>query len=801
VAGRTRGAAGTRSARARRAADDIDLNDWGIGATVVVAAIAATFAECQPTTWEPADVALTALLAGVTTLAASQARRWTWLLTAGVAGFFARGDALLVCAAVAVAISIYAAAIATRRNRLAGAVVGATAVQVLLRMPELRFNGLTAGLAVVAILPMWVSAYRLCRRSTRRQIRRVAFVGGSLLLLATVGLAMAALDARNTTQSAVSDMRLGLDAARAGKQDDAATHFDAARRAFVSANSAFSSWFARPARAVPILSQHLRAARIMASAGEDLAGTAEVAATTARYEDLRTSGGQVNLPLLASMAPPVSASVDSLVRADDQLQRAPSEWLLPTLADPLEDFRRQVRDTLPEARNAADAVRSVPPLLGADGPRRYFIAFGTPSESRALGGFIGSFGELEVVNGKIRLARSGSILEVSQAPGFEQRTLAGMDAYLERYGRFQPARYVQNTAASPDFPTVAEALRQLYPQAGGSVVDGVIYVDPEGIAALLKVTGPVNVEGLDHQLTADNAAEFLLRDQYVQFPSKNGADGRNEMLVRATRATFEALTSRSLPGPRTFIDALSPAATAHRLQFVSFHENDRAFLERLHVTGAFPVADPPTDFLSFRTSNGGANKIDSFLERTIDYHVRADPTTGTADITAKVTLHNRAPSSGLPDYIIANNPGAPGVPTEPDGTNVLDFSLYGDGTLQSATRDGVALPVQAQLEFGHHVWSNRVSIPPGGQTTLEFHLTTTIEGGRYRLDVAGQPVARDDQLSVLVDVAPGWTVREASGWPSGTPRDARLGDGWTRVGTEQRTAQQGDVRFEVETSP
>jgi hypothetical protein len=219
------------------------------------------------------------------------------------------------------------------------------------------------------------------------------------------------------------------------------------------------------------------------------------------------------------------------------------------------------------------------------------------------------------------------------------------------------------------------------------------------------------------------------------------------------------------------------------------------------VTGAFPVADPPTDFLSFRTSNGGANKIDSFLERTIDYHVRADPTTGTADITAKVTLHNRAPSSGLPDYIIANNPGAPGVPTEPDGTNVLDFSLYGDGTLQSATRDGVALPVQAQLEFGHHVWSNRVSIPPGGQTTLEFHLTTTIEGGRYRLDVAGQPVARDDQLSVLVDVAPGWTVREASGWPPGTPRDARLGDGWTRVGTEQRTAQQGDVRFEVETSP
>jgi len=806
--GRSRAAGGASSAQrskasgavARRPIDDIDLQDWVIGVIVVLAAVAASFADAEPTTWAPADVALTAGFAAVTTVAASIARRWTWLVAAGTAGFLARGNELVACAGVAVLVAMYAAAFSDRRNRVLGAVVGATAVQVLLRLPELRFNGLTALIAVAALAPMWVSGYQMCRRRTARRVRQAALVLGSLLLAATAGLAVAALEGRSQTQSAVAEMRLGLDDARAGKQDESVAHLEAARAGFASANRSFSSWYARPARAVPILSQHLRAARIMAAAGEDLAGTAEVAANTARYEDLRASGGQVNLPLLESMAAPVSASVDSLARADHELQHAPSAWLLPGVADPLEDFRGQVRDTLPEARSAADAVRSVPPLLGANGPRRYFIAFGTPSEARGLGGFIGSYGELTVTDGKLELSQAGSIHELSEHAGFESRRLTGLDEYQGRYGRFQPARFLQNTTASPDFPTVAEALRQLYPQAGGNPVDGVIYVDPYGIAALLKLTGPVSVEGLDRQLTADNAVDFLLRDQYIEFSLKE--DGRNEMLVRATRATFEALTARTLPGPRTIIDALAPAAAQRRLQFVAFDSADRAFLDRLHVTGAFPPGDEGDDgdFFSFRTSNGGASKIDSFLERAIDYHVRVDPATGTTDVTATVVLRNNAPPSGLPGYIIGNSPGAPGVPREPAGTNILDFSVYADGVLQEATHDGAPMPLQAQVELGHHVWSNRVSIPPGGETRLVFRFQGRASP-TYRLDVVQQPVVGADELSVEVEIAPGRSVTRAVGWPGGAGGVEKLDDGSTRVGGTARVRQPEDGHFEVGTTP
>ena len=46
-----------------------------------------------------------------------------------------------------------------------------------------------------------------------------------------------------------------------------------------------------------------------------------------------------------------------------------------------------------------------------------------------------------------------------------------------------------------------------------------MYVDPIALAALLKLTGPVHVDGLSYPLTSANAAQFLLHDQYTSSPS------------------------------------------------------------------------------------------------------------------------------------------------------------------------------------------------------------------------------------------------------------------------------------------
>ena len=44
------------------------------------------------------------------------------------------------------------------------------------------------------------------------------------------------------------------------------------------------------------------------------------------------------------------------------------------------------------------------------------------------------------------------------------------------------------------------------PDALGRPIDGVMYFDPEGLAALLRVTGDIKVEGLDVPIGPENAA-------------------------------------------------------------------------------------------------------------------------------------------------------------------------------------------------------------------------------------------------------------------------------------------------------
>ena len=411
-------------------------------------------------------------------------------------------------------------------------------------------------------------------------------------------------------------------------------------------------------------------------------------------------------------------------------------------------------------------------MLGSEGTRRYFINFVNPAEARFQGGFIGSYGVLTAEDGKVTLERSGPIEDLSNAPGFAARTLSGPALYLQRYGRFQPARFLQNLTASPDLPDNAAAMAKLYPQAGGTPIQGVISVDPEGLGALLKLTGPITVPGRAEPLTADTAAPFLLRDQYL---TADPQSERKDHLTDVSKATFDALVGRDLPSPREIGADLGPAMHGGHLLFTAFDADEQAFLRVVGSTGAFldggvdagPATDAGagSDWLSVRTSNAGGNKIDSFLQRDVTYDATVDPDTGAVEATATVALHNRAPTGGLPDYVIGNIYGAP------RGTNLTYLGLFTAGTLTGASRDGAALPVESQREFGGNVYSARLDIPPGATVTVQFHLTVRVGDARragedYRLAVGHQPLVADDHLVVRVRAGDGRAVTaEAWGLP------------------------------------
>ena len=239
---------------------------------------------------------------------------------------------------------------------------------------------------------------------------------------------------------------------------------------------------------------------------------------------------------------------------------------------------------------------------------------------------------------------------------------------------------------SPDFPSVARVAAQLFPQSGGGEVDGVISLDPVALQDLLDLTGPVVVG--NRQLDSGNVVQFLYHDQYVLGVSQ---DERANLLGEIAHATFDKLTHGRGASPSEFANEMSPALRDKDLTMWFANAAEQKFTVRIGGDGSVPA--PSGDSFGVIVQNAGANKLDAFLERSVVYSATVDADSGRERARAAITLHNTAPSSGLPDYVIGNEVGLP------TGTTRLIVAAYSRLELQTATIDGRALTLAARTRI------------------------------------------------------------------------------------------------------
>ncbi len=610
-----------RGRRARRRWSRQDRERWACRAVVAVAAVAGTLADVAPTGDRIADRVLTAVWVALVAAAASTARRWTWYVLAGV-GLAAAADQFAVgCAAAALALALLSSR-PVRPRPAVGAAVGGLGAVALLHAEDPAGHASSAAVAALAAALVLLSGYRHAGRRTRK-VSRLALLGtGAAVVVVGTAYGAAALAARPAAERGLDRLERGLAASRDGDDAAAATHLHAAADAFADAERNLGGWLAAPARALPIVGQNARAAEGMAAAAADVAREGAATATSGDLDTLAIRGGQLDLAQIASLAAPLDEVAAELDEASERLAAEDTAWLVRPVADRLDDVRAELTDARPDVEMAADATRLVPAMFGGERPTRWFVAFVTPVEARGRTGFLGNFAELTATDGKVEMTRFGraSELESGGTPGPE-RTLSGPDDYLARWARFEPQATWRNITMSPDFPSVGQVVAELYPQSGGQPVDGVIAVDPVGLAALLRLTGPIAVPEVADPLTPDNAAAFLLRDQYLALPETTR---RVDALESLARATFDQLTTGDLPGPRTVGDSLSVAVAGGHLHAYAVDPAQQALFEDVGVDGTLP----PTgggDYVGVVTNNAVGNKVDLFLTAPGDLRRRLGP--------------------------------------------------------------------------------------------------------------------------------------------------------------------------------
>ena len=720
---------------------------WAVALASGGGAIAAG---ARPTANSISDIVVCAVIGVGVVLASSFSRPRAWIAASLIALATASG-AWIAIAGAATALSV----ITTRRagpleGRLAGALIGAAVVQTLLRQPPDRFL-LNATAALLAVGCLIITAWPTIGDRARARLRTLALIVGGATAIAVSGMVLSVLLSRHALQGGIRQANEGLEAVRVGESSHAADLLDSASGSFRAAHQNFSAWYSKPARLLPGIGQQSRALEVLTQEGFHLAAETATSTRATQVEDLRITQGRVDLDRVRAMAGPLAAIQGALARANDRTRRAESPWLLAPVAGRLASFQRSITRATEDAQTAAAAVEVIPDLLGGNGPRRYFVAFATPAETRDLGGFMGAYALLVVDNGDITLQRTGRVNDLNER--FQGRQLTDPSVFPNGFLALRPEQYWQNITGSADFPTTAEAARQMW-RPPALPLDGVLYMDPQALADMLQLTGPITLPGYPRPLTALTAAPFLLRNQYTTFPDDqalvDSAEIRHDFLVDAAQTVFLKMTSGDLPGPRQLADTMAPAVQARRLLFHSFHPDEQALIERMHFDGALPPVDG--DFLSVRASNRGRSKIDAFMHRTVAYDVAVDPDHDTVRSTVTVTIRNDAPASGLPDPVIGNRLKFP------PGTNSTTVAVYTPLDLVDVRMDGESINRGAAPEYDRNRYWALLDIPPGATQTVTFTLEGTIDLQRgYHLDVVPQPMVNNDRFRVNVEGPKGWT--------------------------------------------
>ena len=340
------------------------------------------------------------------------------------------------------------------------------------------------------------------------------------------------------------------------------------------------------AEKAPFLGDDVTAVRTVTRAVDDVAQQIlpplVAMSDTIRPEKLRTAGDRINLAPLQQAAPTLRNSATQSQAIKTQVDDIRTPGLTGPVARAVADVRQKIDDLANTTASAARAAELIPPMLGADGKRRYFLAFQNPAESRGTGGLLGAYGVLEADQGRLRVRHLGPNTELTNPAKLPIDLGADFRAL---YGRTPP--WWVNGNISPHFPDAGRIWTAMWRQEFHQDLDGVIATDPVALGYMLKATGPAALPG-GGQITAANAVALTMKDVYARYPSRRARTRSATPTCRVSPARCSSGCSRARATPRRSPSSSAKAAGEGRLLVYSTHAQEQRQLEQTSLAGAVP---------------------------------------------------------------------------------------------------------------------------------------------------------------------------------------------------------------------
>lgn len=404
------------------------------------------------------------------------------------------------------------------------------------------------------------------------------------------------------------------------------------------------------------------------------------------------------------------------------------------------DLNRTAVATARRMGEAADGISAASGFLGADRPRRYLLAVQNNAEMRAQG-MVLSFAFVGIDGGRLRVERSGPITDLALDRPVDVPVPSGME---QVFGGLAPSRLWHSVNATADFAWSGRVMAAMAEQATGQGVDGVIAIDINGLAAVLRVVGPVAVDGIPEPVDATNAAEILLNRLYADFPRQHDQGERKERLGLVVQALVARLVGGSFDAVHLGSELAAVAEGGH-LRLWSAEPAEQAAFERSGLGGGPGVRAPERTF-HVSVQNATATKLDFFVRPRVDMAVSLTPS-GAAVVHTTVVVANTAPENPPDSYQF----GPDGFGQASAGQYIARVYLWSP---RGARQEG------GVVESGLVVNQGPTTVAPGEERVVRFQtvIPRAVRSGRLDLRLVPQPRLHPVKLHVTLS-APGWEVR------------------------------------------
>ena len=581
--------------------------------------------------------------------------------------------------------------------------------------------------------------------------RNVAWpVLGVLIVVILFGgwLGLRAYEAKTSLEQARTNAQQAKDALLQGNTADASRLAADAQSDAQSARDATHSVPWNVMSIVPWLGSPFKTGQqisdvVLGLAAEVLKPTADAGSTVAPAQLL--ANGRLDVKALRREEPVLTKIAAEATRLDAEAKAISAPAYLSVVGEARSQLQSQTSNIAGLMENTALAAKLAPSMLGADGPRSYFMGIQTNADARGTGGLLGGFGILRFDDGKPSVDSLGPNTEL-----FKPFTPFSVNPeFDEEYGFTNPTTDIRNSNQSSHFPYAARIWQSMWEQQSGMKVDGVISIDPIALSYILAATGPVTMPD-GETVTKDNVVELTESTVYKRFPDSNEqSQSARKRYLQAIATEVVKKVTVPIESPRKLLDALGRAVSERRISVWSSSPAEQALLEKTPL--AHEIPDDPAPYAEVVINNLGGNKMDYYLNREIEYVADGcDGDTRKSTVTIRLT-NTLKDVTGLPEYVVGRLGFFPEIAGDiPPGTMMTSVRLLTTkGTdVLSVLANGKRTRVFGSVERGHPSFESQIAIPPGKTVELTFRLTEPTSPGDARVPV--QPLVDAAKLKVSV---------------------------------------------------